>query len=851
MKRARWVALLPLLFASALLAAEPLEIVSAKWGSPGKEEDVTAAVRAKVKDHKLDFTVKAADFPSDGKGGTKLLVVVYKINGGAAVTKRFKDNEAISIAGIVKDDITKLAGQDQLAELRKTQPAGLLIIEARWGLDTRWVLVTDKVRAAVKKDAIDLVAKNLGPDPIPQTPKELHVTYHDGKNFKSSVIKEGDHFTYNAVAATADPKVITIIEATWGKNNQLRDVSDQVKKWIDGDSLTVPLSRATFKDTGDPEWHVLRIRYALGGEIKFVECANPKTLQIGPRVTSMLVPKSGVVLAQDYLADAKKKYGSNLTIIDAQYGERNRWLDVTEALQRRVKENIVSTMVNDDWGDPARGSAKELRVTFWTGTEVKSLVAPQNQMLEIRGNRPAALDKLVQPPAFAGEGKLIAHNLAAPGKYELVSGPTGLTLSSTGQIAWTPGADQIGPNECKYKITLEDMTFTNSFSVEVIEKQIAQDKTADQLAASMQIDLASAASYAIGNSRKSALVHLGDTLLITAADGITIDKTVKFEKSYMQVAERPDYYIGLSKDPKTLDIIDKTTLKVVRKVKLTYNSVLQFAIHPTLPATYVTVQEAARDGIQYHVVIVDENNGDVREPENVLGTYVLIDPAGRFLCTGYKDIFQKGTRYWTNGDGRIWDTPEYGNIDVLLIYSLNAEGRVTTLRAQKENAGGNGYGIRLSPDGKRITYLSHVGYPQFTKNIPAWDTSDFEKKPVSYEMKGKGEPFKMNYHPQLPLVVVPVKNNVIFFGRDDGDEDTTRGGIPQSVAANLTVEDAYFSPDGLSAIAQCKRDGKFFLYRVPLKLSDAEKEAIQKFKPPTVPQAPVAPPKLTPGVQGA
>ena len=64
-------------------------------------------------------------------------------------------------------------------------------------------------------------------------------------------------------------------------------------------------------------------------------------------------------------------------------------------------------------------------------------------------------------------------------------------------------------------------------------------------------------------------------------------------------------------------------------------------------------------------------DGAVREPRNVVGNSLAIDPGGRWLYTGYEDIYQRGIELFMNPDGRIWDTPQYGSIDLLMIYDLS------------------------------------------------------------------------------------------------------------------------------------------------------------------------------------
>ncbi len=118
------------------------------------------------------------------------------------------------------------------------------------------------------------------------------------------------------------------------------------------------------------------------------------------------------------------------------------------------------------------------------------------------------------------------------------------------------------------------------------------------------------------------------------------------------------------------------------------------------------------------------------------------------------------------------------------------------LRQHLSNVGGNGGPIRMSPDGKRVTYLSFTGYPMYSKNLGGWDGLDFEKKPVVYDFQGQNEGIEkrlMDYHPLLPLVVSPNPQGATFFGRESGDkEGSGENHLYPGVLQGVTVKDALF-----------------------------------------------------------
>jgi len=73
-----------------------------------------------------------------------------------------------------------------------------------------------------------------------------------------------------------------------------------------------------------------------------------------------------------------------LAIVKAQYGAGDQQADVTDKLAAAVSNNALAIEVSNGLaGDPAPGKVKELRVTYTLGGEEKTVVSPENQMLQI------------------------------------------------------------------------------------------------------------------------------------------------------------------------------------------------------------------------------------------------------------------------------------------------------------------------------------------------------------------------------------------------------------------------------------------------------------------------------------
>ena len=444
-------------------------------------------------------------------------------------------------------------------------------------------------------------------------------------------------------------------------------------------------------------------------------------------------------------------------------------------------------------------------------------------------------------------------------KYALESGPEGMTISTEGEVHWKVPADAAGTNR-PVVVSLADAggkEAFHSFTIAVAPAAAplpavatapavpagpnpfphdprprpsppaqpgaaAVAEVAKAGADRLQLPAADCA-WTPGLGYRNMLVLHGDRLVVLAPDGITIEKRIKLPKTYSQIAERADCYVALAVDPKAVEVIDKKTFAVRKSLKLTCTEFSDLAIHPRLPVSYVAMKDLGKTPA-CHFIVFNEKTGDGREPEDCVGAWLKPDPKGRFLIVGYRDIYRSGSRLLVN-PGQFDIVPEYGDISWLIRYSLDREG-MPRVNEIKEKAGGNGQGLRLSKDGQRVTYLSHVGYPQFSGNLAGWDPKDLEKIPVTYAVKGKGTTYDLAYHPVLPLVASPGSGSAIFFHRETGDQEQDRlqlpaaglGGEPQSVQ---------FSPDGKGLVFRVVAGGVYYLQRAALRLNPAELRTLE------------------------
>ncbi len=409
------------------------------------------------------------------------------------------------------------------------------------------------------------------------------------------------------------------------------------------------------------------------------------------------------------------------------------------------------------------------------------------------------------PPTSAAPGSNFAYDIETlPGTgltYKLESGPRGMKVSPQGKVTWTVPMKPQRMSESviisvrdalknevlhTFDLTLTPVTAAASIMPDklpphpnpILGGEVGAEATVDPSArreagrfaqAGMdRMELPDGEIYITPGLDGKCLLLAGSQLAIAGADGVTLEKTRKLPQAYTAIAQRDAYYVAINSNPMSIDIIDKQSLKVIRSRKIPYQEMCDLQLHPTLPLSYVSFKAATKIP-RYRFVVFNEHTTEADESEEFIGKWLAIDPRGGFLVSGYKDIYRRGHDIIANPD-RWHVVPNYGNIDWLIRFKLDAEG-MPSAEEIKADAGGNGHGIRLSPDGARITYLSFTGTPLYSGNLSAWNASDFKKLPVAYELKDKASAIDLDFHPILPLALAPAQGGAIFFHRESGDSE--------------------------------------------------------------------------------
>lgn len=410
------------------------------------------------------------------------------------------------------------------------------------------------------------------------------------------------------------------------------------------------------------------------------------------------------------------------------------------------------------------------------------------------------------PPRVAEGEELSIQLVGPPGtEYMLLSGPQSLHLTAEGRLTWRPGADQLGVQRLKIRVTRGETVAFERPEIEVIAKELAERSGGDlaNLEASDQLML-DPDHYQIvpGRDYQSLLLVQGERLRRLGGDGLRVEEEWTLPERYRYVAEREDSWVAVRQNPFRLDVIDKRTLRAVKQIPLVSPGLQvldlhDLAIHPREAISYVAIKHDVQPP-RYRILIVDEAAGRVTAPEHLLGKWLAIDPQGRYLYAAYSDMYDRGSNFHINPDWRIIETPKYGSIDWLISYNLR--GQRATMRQLVQEAGGNGQGLRLAPDGRRITYLSVVGYPPRSKNLAGFDPVNLKQAPVIYPTGDAAASTMLAYHSRLDLVASPGEGAAVLFDRASGERLDNRLLLPADGLGDTRIEDLWFSPDGRSLV---------------------------------------------------
>jgi len=418
-------------------------------------------------------------------------------------------------------------------------------------------------------------------------------------------------------------------------------------------------------------------------------------------------------------------------------------------------------------------------------------------------------------------------------KFKLDLAPKGMTVSPEGVLRWTPKAKPIGgtANVVVSVSTASGKSVLHRFDLRVEGPQIAAGtgatpKTGAGLAKvdakRQEITGGECLPFVDNGDRGTLLLVGGRNLLVLGPDGFSLAKTVTLPNTYDLVGRRRKSIVAVSRTANTVDVIHETTGKVFRTLRIPRGSPLSLALHPLKSVSYVSTHDAVGRIPSSHFLVFNEITGKGRQNESLIGSKLAVDRSGKFLYTGYDDLYRSGSELLMNP--RRWHVlPRYGRLNLLLRYSLANPSDPMGLK-MKEKSGGSGRGLRISPDGKQLVAVS--GWA--TSRYQGWNPADLDEIPLVYDL-GQA-PEKINdfaFHPSLPVAAAIGRNTVLMLNTKTGRTEADRADLPASFPKGGLTR-LWFSPDGRSVIVLQVINEIPYLYRAALKLSPEEIQKLPK-----------------------
>jgi len=311
-----------------------------------------------------------------------------------------------------------------------------------------------------------------------------------------------------------------------------------------------------------------------------------------------------------------------------------------------------------------------------------------------------------------------------------------------------------------------------------------------------------------GATYNSVLLLQGKTLRAFDADGVRLIKKFTLPAEYKKLFSRKSYWVALSDT--SVDLIDKATATIKKSVKLETKSILDLAIHPSLPVSYVTaIDPKYRDPkspLARRLYFVNETKGSVKLIPRICGQWLAADPKGRYLYSSLKHV--------------VRTFRGHQNADLIVSYDVRS-GWPQPLNVNFR-PGLNGKCLRVAPNGSSVSYVSSGGYrdDKYAKGhyIPAFDADDVRRATTAF--KTGRHPREVCYHPKLDLVIA-TNSGPKFFDLKTGKPLASRVDLGGKRLGNWGR--FAFSPGGRHLLIECReRSRARKLYSVPLFLTDKE-----------------------------
>jgi len=203
----------------------------------------------------------------------------------------------------------------------------------------------------------------------------------------------------------ASAQELRIISAQYGHDNRWADVTDIVRRSTMRGRLDIIVGNQTFgMDPAPAEFKSLRIEYRLNGQPMRDEF---------PENTRVILPRGEMRRDDD---DRRRGPEGGLQILSAQYGSRNRRVDVDRLVRAYVRDGQLRMRINNDTmgGDPDRGADKRLRVEYvFNGQRDVVEVGEDNDLILPRPGIMGAAPPPPPPPAYGPPIRILSAGYGA------------------------------------------------------------------------------------------------------------------------------------------------------------------------------------------------------------------------------------------------------------------------------------------------------------------------------------------------------------------------------------------------------------------------------------------------------
>src|SRR5229473_1140349 len=276
------------------------------------------------------------------------------------------------------------------------------LLRAEYGSGGTWVDVTERVRALVNGDTLNMRVDNftLGGDPAPGARKTLRLrvrddygreqllTYPEKESFSLNIRSSNTGYPGSAGNYGGPPQPgyssapgnyggppqsgygggLQILRADYGFDNRLANVTSRLASLIQANSLSLRVTNESMG--GDPaEDHpkALNVWYSFNGRAANVTVNEKDTLNLP--------------------AD-RDFFSGRLRVMRAQYGVGQRYADVTELLNSQIQGDQLSLRVTNDvmGGDPDPERRKQLIVFYIFNGRQSRVTVNEKGYLNLPGN---------------------------------------------------------------------------------------------------------------------------------------------------------------------------------------------------------------------------------------------------------------------------------------------------------------------------------------------------------------------------------------------------------------------------------------------------------------------------------